>query len=54
MNQATEAGAKDGIINTAGSGSGVPGKAWELRDSFFEGGERLYLVVREVGEGMKA
>lgn len=39
MKQATEVGARDDIINTAGSGSGVPGKAWVLRDSFLKEGK---------------
>lgn len=46
--------AKDGILSTGGSGSGVAGKAWELWDSCFEGGEGFYSVVRVVGEGMRA
>lgn len=39
VKQAKEVGVKDGIINTAWTGSGVPGKAWELRDSFLKEGK---------------
>lgn len=52
VEQATKLSARDGVINTACSGSWVSGKAWELRDSFVEEGG-LYLVAREVGEGKR-